>query len=126
MNNWFALLTFLTVVDCHRIDCDWGREYLCGDQCLSDSKTCYCGNDTLSYRDSLKYNCCHQPNSCHVSNKTKLGDIECQGEKKWWQELCDGTCLQSARYGDNTLSCKDQSQCYLEIFACRGMPQCAE
>ena len=126
MKICFALLTLLTFVACQRIECDFNRQFLCGDQCLSNGLPCHCGNDTLTLKDSWNYYCCHQPNTCHVSNKTYWGDIQCQGQKKWWNKLCDGSCRQNAKYGYTMLPCKDQSVCYMGISACRGKPKCKE
>ena len=126
MKICFALLTLLTFVACQRIDCQWSRQFLCGDQCLANNLPCHCGNDTLTFKDSWNNYCCHQPNTCHVSNKTEEGDIQCQGVIKRWNQLCDGSCRQNAQRGYTMLPCKDQSQCYLGIRACRGKPQCKE
>ena len=124
MKICFVLLTLLTFVACQRIECQWHWQYLCGDLCLSNLKTCHCGSDTFTFKDSSDYYCCHQPNTCQEDWWT--GKFQCQGQKKWWNESCDGSCGQNAQRGYTMLPCKDQSQCYIGIFACRGKPQCKE
>ena len=123
MKIFLVLLTSLTFVVCLRIECDWAREFLCGDKCLSNQNTCHCGNDTLAYNYANQYYCCQEPNT---SCETKNGNVTCQGEPQKWGEPCYGSCKQTARYGFTTLPCADQKECYLGVGACRGTPQCTE
>ena len=119
-----VLLTSLTFVVCSRIECDWTTEFLCGDKCLGNGNTCYCGNDNLNFNQTLNNYCCQEPNtSCE---KTRKGDIQCQGQKLWWNKPCHESCTQKARFGYTMLPCADQNECYVEKDACNGYPQCAE
>ena len=125
MKIFVVLLISLNFVVCSRIECNWGIEFLCGDQCLSNGKTCHCGNDNFRLNQALSYYCCQKPNtSC-----AKIwwnGDIECQGQVLSRNKPCHGSCRQNAAIGCTMLPCDDQNECYLGIFACRGTPQCTE
>ena len=133
-----VLLTSLTFVVCSRIECDWvlhvgykkwdynlaTSEYLCGDQCLGMLNTCHCGNDRLTVVQAFDNYCCQEPNtSCE---KTRNGDIQCQGQVLLKNQTCHGSCRQNAKYGFTMLPCADQNECYTGILACRGKPQCKE
>ena len=119
----FVLLTSLTFVVCSRIECDWTRQFLCGDKCLGTSKYCTCGKDYFGYEDGLRDICCQEPNtSCEIRN----GNVTCQGKPQLWNEPCHGSCRQDAKYGYTMLPCDDKNQCYVGIYACRGTPKCTE
>ena len=110
-------------VQCKHIECDWARQYICGDQCIGNHNTCHCGWDTLPSNKTLDYYCCNQNPCIQQSN----GDVECQGGQlqEWWQ-LCYGYCKQNSRYGYNMIPCEDKSECYKGIYSCRGNPLCQE
>ena len=123
MKIFLVLLTSLTFVVCLRIECDWAREFLCGDKCLRNNKICYCGNDTLPFNQAWDNYCCQEPNtSCETRNE----DVLCQGQKLRWNKPCYGICTQDAQNGDTLLPCDDKKQCYQGSSACRGKPLCAE
>ena len=118
-----VLLTSLTFVVCSRIECNWQTEFLCGDKCLTNGRTCHCGK----YKFGLKYasyiSCCQEPNT---SCETRNGNVTCQGKPQLWNEPCHGSCRQVAKHGFTTLPCADQKECYIGLLACGGEPQCRE
>ena len=123
MKIFLVLLTSLTFVVCLRIECDWAREFLCGDKCLSNQNTCHCGNDSLRLSQGWDNYCCQEPNTfCETRNR----DIQCQGQKLLKNQTCHGSCKHIAVHGFTMLPCADQKECYEGIFACNGKPQCTE
>ena len=125
MKILLAFLTSLTFVVSSRIECNWASQFLCGDKCLRNSKTCYCGNDNYVYNEALYNYCCPESNT--PCAKTRNGDVRCrQGQKLWWNKPCHGSCRQDAKYGNTMLPCDDKNQCYQGIDACMGTPQCTE
>ena len=108
--------------NCSRIECEWNFEFLCGNLCLENDKTCHCGNDKFAYNQASY--CCQEPNtSCE---KTRDGDIQCQGQKLFRNQTCHGSCRQVPGGGYTMLLCADQEECYLGISACHGKPKCTE
>ena len=125
MKILLALLTSLTFVVCSRIECNWSIQFLCGDKCLGNSKTCYCGNENFVFNQTFEYYCCPESNTSCA--KSRNGDVRChQGQKLQWNEPCHGSCRQLARFGNTLLPCDDKNQCYQGIDACMGTPQCTE
>ena len=109
---------------CSRIKCQWSfSEFLCGDKCLSNRNTCYCGNGKFNYEDANYLYCCQEPNTTCI--ETNNGDIYCQGQILLLHEICHGSCTQTAN-GLTMLPCADQNECYIGISACKGTPQCKE
>ena len=123
MKIFVVLLISLNFVVCSRIECNWSTQFLCGDQCLNNDKTCHCGNGNFAFKLAYDYYCCQKPNtSCKIWN----GDIACQGQVLFFNEPCYGSCRQIARYGHTMLPCDDKNECYVGIFACMGTPECTE
>ena len=119
------ICVFLTLASnslCQRIECDWAVEWLCGDQCLSEYKSCLCGNDTITLADATKYICCNQ-GTC---TKEMDGNVKCHGLRQNWREPCNKECKQYAQEGYTTLSCQDKKQCVKSVSLCRGVPACQE
>ena len=126
MKIFVVFLISLNFVVCSRIECNWGSQFLCGDQCLSNRKTCHCGNGNFSLNQYQAWDnyCCQKPNTSCA--KMWNGDIECQGQVLSLNKPCNGSCRQDAQVGYTMLPCDDQNECYLGILACRGKPQCKE
>ena len=111
---------------CEKLQCNWGRQYLCGDTCIwyDLHSFCLCGNETLTpemvYYDH--YTCCNQ-GACH---EDWSGNVSCNGMVQHFELPCHGSCKQSPGFGLSTFSCKDQTQCVEELKLCRGVPNCRE
>ena len=103
-----------------RFDCEWGSEYLCGDNCTRVTSKCVCGNELILYEDSGTYSCCNSK-PCEVFET----NVTCEdGIKQYWGEPCYTDCIQMAQYGFSTLQCDDWSECYMTVNACRGTNEC--
>ena len=120
---WTCLfLSLVANIFGQRIECDWGYEYLCGDQCVGLDNSCMCGNETITLDDTLEWNCCNHG----TSFKDGDGNVMCHGLKQGWRVPCNEICKQDAYWGDTTLSCQDKTQCVKAITLCRGVPICDE
>ena len=118
----FLFLTLASNSICQRIECEWAAEWLCGDKCLGQYNSCFCGNDTITFAESYNYNCCNQ-GTCF---KEMDGNVKCHGLKQNWRVPCNGKCSQVAEWGATTISCADQTQCVKSVSLCWGVPICRE
>ena len=120
---WTCLFLTLPLSNlCQKIECDWGIEYLCGDQCLGLKSICRCDNETILFDDAYDYNCCNQ-DPC---KKDPEGNVLCNGFKSNWRLPCNGTCKQLSRVGWTSIPCQDGSRCVNVLTLCQGVPVCHE
>lgn len=115
-----TLLLLITQHQCKE-DCLWLSQYLCGDKCLSLNSTCYCGQESITFRQAGNYSCCANK-ECE---KQFSGDVLCtSGIKQRWNNTCYGQCNQLPSYGFDTQKCSNQNTCYIKVEACRGKNYC--
>ena len=114
-----TLLLFITQHQCK--DCLWLSQYLCGNECLSLNSTCYCGRNSITFREAGNYSCCANKDC----EKQLNGDILCtHATKQRWNYTCNGHCNQLASYGFDTQKCSNENTCYIKVEACRGKNYC--
>ena len=119
----FLFLSLASIMLCQKIDCHWGAEYICGDKCLGEYNSCYCGNETFTSPEANDYICCNQK-ACF---KEMDGNVRCHdGLKQSWRFPCNGKCRQLSMWGFTTIPCEDHLQCVNSITLCKGVPVCHE
>ena len=121
----FLMLTLLFMSSqCQRIECDWSYEFICGDKCVLQENSCFCGRDIILYKDTAFHVCCNT-DACFKDMID--GSVHCNnGVKQTWRQPCNGVCKQAANYGLTTVPCENGKQCVEEAALCRGSPLCTE
>ena len=123
LKTLILLHVFPFTVATQRIECRWGQEFLCGNRCLINDRTCFCGNETMTYSDNYDFYCCTHEN-CFLNYE---GDVVCHGgERTLWNKACGDNCAQNARTGWTMRKCQYPNTCYLSPSSCNGMSMCEE
>ena len=108
-----------------QVQCNWDKQYICGDKCTDIGKICLCGEIPLPFQFAPSFICCNKIPCLEIQ-----GNVFCAaGQVQSWSEICHGKisgCNQVAQSGYNTLPCDDDKNCYISIWACRGKAQCSE
>ena len=123
----FFLVFLVNIYSFENIECNWSREYLCGDQCLDAShgigtRLCNCGNEAMTYADTEYHYCCNYT----PCEKDIPGNVYCNGTKEEVGVPCNGVCKQAPRFGHPFQLCDNQEECYFRIDSCLGKPLCSE
>ena len=125
------LLLFFGIKLCIGVQCEWGKEYLCGDLCLPvTNHFCICGEYGFDYALSGRSACCHHW-PCERAEQNGYNYAICDGKVQHWSEVCvknndTMTCLQNSKWGFTRSLCKDRQQCYTDHQSCNGNLQCSE